>query len=136
MNSVKKMPITEKFKMPLSLVWSLVEEQQSPYFTTDEIVNQCPAVLKKEFVEETLDKLRGRGAIERQSNKGESHWVRVTWWECDGEVHKVFGDSPPSPRGITQRCAKCGMTKSEEGFFWSNKRPGELTKWCRDCHAS
>jgi hypothetical protein len=47
MNSVKKMPITAKFKMPLSLVWSLVEEQQSPYFTTDEIVNQCPAVLKK-----------------------------------------------------------------------------------------
>jgi len=136
MNSVKKIPITAKFKKPLSQIWSLVEKQQSPYFTIDEIVNQCPAVLKHEMINETLIELRGRGAIERQPNKGTDHWVRVTWWNCDGVPHRVFGDSPPSPRGKTGCCKKCGVTKGEEDFFWSAKKSGGLTAWCRACHAT
>lgn len=31
-------------------------------------------------------------------------------------------------------CGKCLQEKPYYEFFDSNKRPGDLTKWCKECH--
>lgn len=34
----------------------------------------------------------------------------------------------------TDMCEKCWQMKPYYEFFDSHKRPGDLTKWCKECH--
>ena len=33
----------------------------------------------------------------------------------------------------TQICGRCHKTKPYYDFYYSNKRPGDLTRWCKEC---
>ena len=123
----KQIDTTSKLKGTAAFVWAVIKELENPSFSSDDVFGKLGDT---DVIRAALDTLCGRGILQKEDDQ---RFVRVSWWDYEGTIHKVLGDEPPSPEGKTKVCKNCGITKGEEGFYWSHKRPGHLTTWCRDC---